>query len=183
MKKIIFVFLLFIVTISLYSQKIPHPKNSMLYTEFTAYKSALYLKKPIVSSGYIAMNGLDKFIFKQTKPIVIEVKKRENRMFFKREGMNEIEISGNNDNSDNIAFLFSTNEDDLKKNFKIEQITTNGKQKYTVTPFKPTKVEKIEVIGIDDKIENIKIFFKDKSTILYEFKNTITGTSPNEKYF
>ena len=128
MKKLVSIFLFFVL-FSIYSQNLttlPHPKNSMLYTEFVSYKKATYLKKPIEMVGYIVMNGENNFLFKQTKPILIEVRKNNNKLTFKKESSPPIEIP-NSPNGENIAFLFdkNTNYDgfNITKSLKMPKIT------------------------------------------------------------
>jgi hypothetical protein len=162
-------------------ESLPQPKNDRLYSEFTARRSAPYLKRPLLSSGYIAMNGKDKFIFKQTKPSVIEVRKKEDRLTLKINNNAPMEINSNS-NGDNISFIFDSPEN-LEKYYDITKTSADGNDEYQIVPKTRAKVDRIILTGIGDIILTIDIFFTDKSDILFEFKNTKTGTAPDEKYF
>jgi len=164
----------------MYSQTLPFPKNDMLYTEFVSYKKASYLKNPIKTVGYIVMNGNGNFLFKQISPIVIEVRKKDGRLTFKKENSQPIEIP-NSPGGENIAFLFDKNSN--YSNFIITKNVKNNKDFFLVVPKNQDKIEKIEIVSNDDKIESIILFFKDKSSMTYDFKNTVTGIVPDEKYF
>ncbi|HPO48898.1 MAG TPA: hypothetical protein PLO89_01100 [Spirochaetota bacterium] len=179
MKKIIFLFFAFF-NLSLYSQTLPYPDGDALYSEYTSLRSAVYLKKPLVSYGYIVMKGAKNFLFKQTAPIVIEVRQKGDKLTFKKEDTQPIEIP-NTQSGDNIAFLFD--KDSSLDNFNVSKSFSNGKDFYLIVPKKIDKVTKIELVSKKDKVETIKLFFKDKTLLTYEFKNTVTGTLPDEKLF
>ena len=44
-------------------------------------------------------------------------------------------------------------------------------------------IQIIHIVSKADKIENIKIEYKNKSTITYSFFNAVTGIKPDEKNF
>ena len=62
-KKLIFLILFLHCFVLIFSQTLPQPENNQLYTEFISYRTAEYLKNPIISTGYIVMDGRDKFLF------------------------------------------------------------------------------------------------------------------------
>jgi hypothetical protein len=169
----------------IFSQELPHPKDQQLYTEFTSQRMAAYLKKPIISEGYIVMNGSERFTFKQSKPTLIEIKKTGGKIIYKRENMDPIVMDASGQmtaDTDNIMFLFS-NDQNIKDKFEINIKKINEKDEFTIIPNKKEKVDKITVMAIDDKIESIRIQFLNKSTLVYQFKNTVTGVVPDDKFF
>ena len=176
-KKIILILLFFQLIILLFPQTIPQPKNNQLYTEFVSYRTALYLKKPIVSRGYIAMDGVEKFIFKQSCPVLVEIRKSNNLITYKRGDSEPIQVDFV---SDNIFFIFGESEK-IKEKYNV--IQNDNKNKYYLTPKEKESIKQIIITAIDDIISKIEILFNDKTELVYEFKNTITGIKPDEKYF
>lgn len=160
-------------------EQLPQPKNDQLYTEFVSYRYASYLKKPLAGSGYIAMDGKNKFIFKQIKPVIIEIKKNENKTTFKRGATEPIEI----DEMENELFFLFGEQKNINQIYDISKKVINNKDNYYIVPKEKQNISNITLIGLDDKIEKIEIFFNDNSKIIYEFKNTVTGIKPDEKYF
>ena len=126
------------------------------------------------------MNGNKNFLFKQTKPILIEVRQKNGKLTFQKEKAQPVEIP-NSQSGDNVAFLFDKNSS--FENYNLSKTIQNNKDFFLVIPKKVEKVNKIEIISTSDKIESIKFYFHDKTTLVYEFKNTVTGTPPDEKLF
>ena len=178
-KKLIFLILFLHCFVLIFSQTLPQPENNQLYTEFISYRTAEYLKNPIISTGYIVMDGRDKFLFKQDEPISIEIKKNNNIITFKKNGMQAIQVDSL---SDDFTFLFDDPEK-LKQKYFITKKNINNKEEYSVIPKQKENINQIIIITSGDKIEKIDINFNDKTNLVYNFKNTITGTKPDEKYF
>ena len=176
--KFIFIVFLFL-NFYIFLQELPQPKNNQLYTEFISYRYASYLKKPLIGSGYIAKNGENKFVFKQVKPFIIEIKKMNNKLTFKRGVSESVEI---NDMENELFFLFEESEK-INQIYNINKKKTKNKDYYYLIPKKDQNISQIIIIGIEDKFEKIEIYFNDNSKIIYEFKNTVTGLQPDEKYF
>ena len=125
------------------------------------------------------MEGLDRFLFIQTKPVYIEVRKISDKITFKKGDMQPIQVDAM---SDGIIFIF-TDSAKLKEKYTIIKKDINNKQEYLIIPKEKENISQILIIAIHDKIEKMKIFFNDKSNLVYEFKNTVTGIKPDEKYF
>ena len=178
-KAIIFFFIIFIQVI--YAVNLPGPKNDQLYTEFKSTRTSPYLKRPMSSSGYIVMNGKENFLFKQQKPVEINVRKDGEHMTLKIGNNPAVEINPDS-GGDNIAFLFN-NDGNLDKYYDITQSVSQGYDEYLVIPKKKSKIEKIIVQGKENIVISIILNFYDRSVITYTFKNTRTGTPPDEKYF
>jgi hypothetical protein len=160
-------------------------KNRKLYTDFVAVRVSPYLKKPKVSFGYIVADG-DRFVFKQTRPVKMEIRQENDLLTIKMPGNSEIVIdSDSNEYSDDIMFLFDTRFD-LRDNFIVKRDTINNRDHYELIPTKPKLARKILLISlvvIEDRLESMKLTFKNKSSISYEFKNAIVGETPNEEFF
>jgi len=182
MKKITIISTLMFLSLAVFfAETLNLPKNSQLYTEFKSVKTAKFLKKPLASSGYIVMNGKNNFLYKQTEPFSLEVRKKGLKIILKKDKMDPIEIPSTA-NGDNIAFLFEGDEA-VMSNYNISKKAVSEKDFYTITPKQTGKIKEISIVGKDDKYESIKLLFTDNSTITYDFKNTTTGTPPDEKYF
>jgi hypothetical protein len=179
--KITLILIMMTITSVLFSETLPQPKNAQLYTEFNSKRTAPFLKKPITSSGYIVMDGKSNFLYKQTNPFNIEVRKKGSKLTFKKDKSEAITLPPTA-SGDNIAFLFEGDETFLE-NYDITKKAASNKDLYSIIPKKSEKVKEIQITGNDDKFESIKLIFNDKSEIFYEFKNTVTGTPPDEKLF
>lgn len=173
---IIFLFLNFII---FPQEDLPQPKNSRLFTEFVSYRYAPYLKKPLTGTGYIVMDGKNRFIFKQVKPVIIEVKKIDDKTTFKRGNTEPIEV---NEMENELFFLFG-DQTNIRRIYDISKKVINNKDNYYVVPKNKKDISNIFIVGIEDKFERIEINFNDNSKIIYEFKNTVTGIKPDEKFF
>jgi len=181
MKKIILLIILFISVNIIYSQNIPQPKNNQLYTEFTSTRTAKYLKKPLTANGFIVMDGLNNFLFKQTDPVLIEIKKIKGKITYKKGDNDPIEI----DSKAQEFLIIFDNPENINKNFDIKKEIINKKDFYTVTPKNGSNenIIKILITAVEDKIEIIEIYFTNGSKHTYKFRNTVTGKKPDEKYF
>lgn len=169
----------------LISQDLPYPKNSQLYTEYICYKYTPYLKKPVISTGYIALNGGDKFIFRQLTPVEFYVKKINEKRVIKRANMDEITLTDSGANSEyDFSFLFDSSID-ISKNFVVEKKLLNEKDKieFLLAPLKKSIYTKITLIAYEDKIEKLELYLTNKTILKYEFKNTITGKEIDKKIF
>ncbi len=166
--------------INLFSQTLPKPKDGKLYTEFTFVRKSKYLKKPIIGSGYIAMDGTEKFIMKQSTPVLIVVRKNNKKMTIKKENNEPIEVDPKA--SGDIMFLFE-NDEVINARFNITKQTIEGMDKFMITPKTKEQIKSINVISTFDKVNTIEITFNDDSNLIYTFKNTLTGITPDEKYF
>lgn len=182
--RLIFVFI--IITNFLFSQnRVPIPKYYKLYTEFISYRKMKYLKKESIATGYIAMDGKDKFIYKQKTPFIIEIKKKGDIISYKRENANEIIIDisdKSNSQFEGIVFLKIFNEENVE-DFIITKRTVKNIDYYEIIPKKIVYIDSIKANGIDDKLYELIISYKDGSTLRYEFKNTETGINIDEKLF
>jgi outer membrane lipoprotein-sorting protein len=178
-KSVILFFLNFLLFI--YPETLPQPKNDQLYTEFTAKRTSTYLKKPVTGNGYIVMNGKNNFLFRQNTPVLIDVRKKGESLTLKINNNDPIEISSGSDN-DNIAFLFD-NPINLEKNYYISKTVSAGLDEFLVVPKKASKIEKIILTATGDMIRTLNVYFRDKTVVNYEFRNTKTGTIPDEKLF
>ena len=177
-RRIIFIIFIFF-NLNIFSQQLPQPKNDQLYTEFISSRYASYLKKPLIGSGYIAKDGKDKFIFKQIKPVNLEIKKMNNKVTYKRGTSDPVEIS----NVDNELFFLFDDPEKTGQFYNIDKKVVNKKDNYYLAPKDKQNISRIIIIGIEDIIERIEIYFSDNSKIIYDFKNTVTGKKPDEKYF
>jgi hypothetical protein len=181
MKKILFIFILLNLFMFINSENFPQPKNDQLYAEFTAKRTSVYLKQPVTSSGYIVMNGKNNFLFRQNKPVSIDVRRKNDSLTLKINNNEPVEI-GSGPDSDNIAFIFNDPEN-LEKNYYITMTLSGGVNEYLVVPKKASKIEKIIAMASGDVIRTLNIYFRDKTVLSYEFRNTKTGTAPDEKLF
>ncbi len=187
-KKIVIVLFLLLLCFSICAEDINnilHSANRELYTDFVAVRMSPYLKKPKVSFGYIVADR-DKFLFKQTKPIKMEVRQENGVLTIKLPGDSEIVIDGSSEEySDDVMFLFDS-AFDLNDNFVIKKDVVGDKDYYELLPNKPKLSKKISLISLvvkGDSLESMTLTFKNRSTISYEFKNTITGVKPDESLF
>jgi len=178
-KTLIFIFILMPCILS--GNVLPKPVNNQMYTEYLSYKYTPYLKKPAVASGIIAMDGKNKFIFKQIKPVAFKIKKDQEKITYKRENMNEIIVEGSSSNYD-FMFLFDESAD-LAKDYNINQKLLNEKIEFTILPKEKSKYKKIVVTSKEDKFEKLEFYFSDNSNLIYKFSNTITGKPVDEKVF
>jgi len=180
MKSKIILSLLFI-NFLIHSVELPHPKNDCLYTEFDSYRYAKFLKKPIAGTGYIVMDGKDRFVFIQTKPLHVEIRKNGDRVMYKKGNGMAVDVSNM---AMDMFFLFEE-QDTLNANYDISKNAISDKDEYIVTPkdIINQNLKYIRIIGKLDVFESVELFFNDESKILYIFKNTITGSKPDEKYF
>jgi hypothetical protein len=185
-KKYILTIIFLGLILPLFSQAIPHPKNDRLYTDFTCYRYAAYLKKPIISTGFIAMDGQANFLFKQISPLLIEIRKTGDKIIYKRGDQAPMEFSASSGGAvgttNSIIFLFDDS-GKIKDKYNIVKKSLDGKDEYTVTPKEKEAVKQIFITAVEDRIETIKMYFADNTSYLYEFKNTVTGVKPDEKYF
>ena len=177
--KIKIILFLFFLTLVLSSIEIPQPRNGELFREFNSYRYARYLKKPIHGTGYIAMDGKDRFVFVQTKPIMVQIKKINDRITYKKGFNMPIDVSNM---AMDMFFLFE-DQDVLKSNYDITKNFINNKDEYRIVPKEKNNLTIIKVTAIEDKVEIVELDFKDDAKIIYNFKNTVTGVKPDEKYF
>lgn len=175
------IFFFILIPAIFFGAELPKPMNNQMYTEYLSYKYTPYLKKPAVASGIIAMDGKDKFIFKQTEPVAFKIKKDQEKIIYKRENMNEIIVEGNSSNYD-FMFLFDESVD-LTKDYKINEKVINEKIEFTISPKVKSKYKKIVVTAKEDKFEKLEFYFSDNSNLIYEFSNTVTGKPVDEKVF
>ncbi len=159
---------------------LPKPKNAMLYTEFDFVRTSKYLKKPVTGSGYIAMEGQDKFIFRQNSPVRIVVRKNGRKMTFQKEDAQPVEIDPKS--GGDVMFLFDSDES-INSRFDISAKRQDGRMLYSLVPKSDERIKSISVIAKGDRVEKIEINFANDSSLAYTFKNTVTGTAPGEKYF
>jgi len=182
---ILFIILLFSPLYSEDINELLNSKNRKLYTDFVAVRVSPYLKKPKVSSGYIVADG-DRFVFKQTEPVKMEIRQKNGLLTIKLPGNSEIVVdSSSNEYSDDVMFLFDTNFD-FNDNFIIKKYIINNKNHYELIPTKPKlakKISLISLVALEDRLESMKLTFKNNSSIMYEFKNTVVGVTPNEELF
>lgn len=178
-KRFILLILLFNSIFMVFSADLPQPKNNRLYTEFVSYRTANYLKKTIISSGYIVMDGKSRFLFKQIEPLDIEIRKNEDKITYKREDMEPVEVDTV---SNAIIFIFDDPEK-LKEKYTIEKTIKNNVDVYSIMPKGKDEIKSILIIGIEDKIQEVMVFFKNKTELIYKFSNTVTGTKPDEAHF
>ncbi len=127
------------------------------------------------------MDG-EKFIFKQNKPVAIEIKKIEDKITLQKENSQPIELDSSSGSNNEIIFLFG-NPDMVKDKYKVEKKEAADEDIYTVIPIKKEKIVLIIVIAKEDKVKKMDIKFLDASNLIYEFKNTVTGVKPNEEFF
>jgi len=176
-------------TLILFSNDIPVPENNYLYTDFTFERTSPFLKKPVTGSGRILMDGKNHFIFKQIKPVLITIKKISGEISFQKGDAKPITINAMSDDMDNgnIAILFSGDSARISELFKLTHSTIQGKDYFELIPRESMlslkTIQIIHIVSKADKIENIKIEYKNKSTITYSFFNAVTGIKPDEKNF
>jgi len=187
-KKNILILLIILLSFSLYSEdisKLFNSRNKKLYTDFVAVRVSPYLKNPKVSFGYIVADG-DRFVFKQTKPVRMEIRQENSILTIKLPNNSEIVVdSSSNEYSDDVIFLFDTNFD-FNDNFIIKNYVVNDKNHYELVPTKPKlskKIALVSLITLEDRLESMKLTFKNGSSITYDFKNTVVGETPNEDLF
>ena len=179
MKKII-IFFFTVFCLLLFPQDLPKPKNNQLYTEFTSYRYAPYLKKPLVSSGYIALDGQDKLVFRQNQPVSIVVKKAGEKITYQKGNNTPIEVT---DASSNEILIIFGEQEGLQEKYDITKEIIDGKEKFTVIPKKNNRMKSMILFSAEDVLEKLEINFSDRSRLVYEFKNAVTGVSPDKKYF
>lgn len=184
LKRAIFVMAFFTVFNFLYTNGLPKPKNNQLYTDYVSYKYTPYLKRPVITTGFIALDGKDKFVFKQLMPVEFVIKRLNEKITFKRAGMAEVVIDKDNSNAEyDFFFLFDEGYELLKEYNLIEKDIANGKKEFLITPKNKSNYSKIIVIAFDDKFESLELYFNNKTVLRYEFKNSITGQEIDKKYF
>lgn len=179
-KTMIIIFIM--ISYSVISLELPKPDNDMMYTEFISTRKATYLKKENISKGIIVMDGQDKFLYKQTMPFEFSIKKTDDIITYKKGDVPEIQLDSDSGNNNEIMVLFGDNET-LNEEYDIKAKKNGEVTEFTLTPRKISKIDYIEVFASGDKFKSFTIFFKNKSTLSYEFINTMTGTKPDEKYF
>jgi len=179
-KKTVILFFILIPCI-FFGTAIPKPLNNQMYNEYLSYKYTPYLKKPAVSNGIIAIDGNDKFIFKQIKPVAFKIKKIQDRITYKRENMEEMIVDGKSSGND-FMFLFDESID-LAKDYNIVEKIINEKIEFTILPKEKSKYKKIVITAKEDKFEKLEFYFSDNSNLIYEFSNTVTGKPVDEKVF
>jgi Outer membrane lipoprotein carrier protein LolA len=178
MKKIFIICVLFL-TFQLFSLELPRPKDDRLFAEYDSFRYAKFLKKPLAGSGYIAMDGKDKFVFIQIKPVSVEIKKSGGRTTYKKGSNMPVDISGM---AMDMFFLFESDEK-ISAGYNVSKVAADGSDNYEITPKSPDNMINIKVTAKEDKVEKIEIFFKDGSRLIYLFKNAVTGKKPDERYF
>ncbi len=181
MLKNYFIFFLLFLNFLLFSNELPQPKDNLLYTEFVSYKYSPFLKKPGISSGIIAMDGKEKFIFKQLKPVIFILKKIDGRFTFQRQNTKEVAVDGETYDNDFMMLFGDSNK--LAESFNIVENKVNTKSIFTITPKTENKILKMIITAKGDAFEKIEMLFNDNSKLIYEFRNTVTGKKPDEKIF
>jgi hypothetical protein len=172
---ILFLFLTFF----LFPVDLPQPKNGELFTEFDSFRYAKFLKKPIAGNGYIAMDGKEKFVFIQEKPLHVEIRKNLDKVTYKKGFNMPVDISNM---SMDMFFLFEE-PDVLNANYDISKNSINDRDEYTITPKQKSNLKFLKVTGKEDIFEKVELYFNDDSRIIYIFNHTVTGVKPDEKYF
>ena len=167
-------------------QSLPKPDKDYLYTEFSSVRKLKYVKKPIVSSGYIAMNGKEDFIYRQETPTLLEIKKIGDAAFYKKENIAPIQIDlskSNFDESYSVIFLFYGDDEKVSEYFNITKTFKNNIDYYDIYPKKQGTIKQVSATGLGDKLYSIDMTYADGSTLSYKFANSVTGTKPDDKYF
>jgi hypothetical protein len=177
--KNIFIICILLTAFQLFSLELPRPKDDRLFAEYESYRYAKFLKKPITGSGYIAMDGKDKFAFIQIKPVSVEIKKSGDRTTYKKGSNMPVDISGM---SMDMFFLFESDEK-ISAGYNVVKSAGSDFDNYDITPKTADNITNIKVKAKEDKVEKIEIFFKDGGKIIYIFKNIVTGVKPDERYF
>lgn len=170
----------------MWAQSLPKPDKDYLYTEFSSVRKLKYIKKPIVSSGYIAMNGKEDFIYRQETPTLLEIKKIGDAAFYKKANIDPIQIDlskSNFDESYSVIFLFYGDDKTVGEYFDITKTFADNLDNYKILPKKQGTIKLISATGLGDKLHSIDMIYADGSTLSYKFSNSVTGTKPDEKYF
>ncbi len=170
----------------IWAQSLPKPDKDYLYTEFSSVRKLKYVKKPIVSGGYIAMNGKEDFIYRQVTPTLLEIKKIGDTAFYKKANIAPIQIDlskSNFDESYSVIFLFYGDDEAVSEYFDITKTFANNLDNYKITPKKQGTIKLISATGLGDKLYSIDMTYADGSTLSYRFTNSVTGTKPDDKYF
>jgi hypothetical protein len=178
MKKIYIVYFI-LTSFLLFSLELPKPKNDQLFAEYDSYRYSKFLKKPITGSGYLAMDGKDRFVFIQLKPLIVEIRKNGGRITYKKGSNMPIDISNM---AMDMFFLFETDEN-ISINYNVIKTAGSEMDSYEIIPKAEQNLLKIKVTAKEDKVEKIEILFKDDSKIVYFFRNVFTGRKPDEKNF
>lgn len=193
MRKLIFCsyFLWGMIFVSLWGQEIsiPIPENKMLYTEYTFLKSSPYLKKGVRGEGIIAMSGEDKFTFVQFTPTKIKITKMKEEISFSTGNAPPVKMmgAGENGGGGDIMSLLTGETEKVNKVFQITHSRIGEKEEFQLKPkvdCKETRnIEFIHFISIGDKLENLRMKYKNGTFLEFEFRNTVTGEKPDEALF
>jgi hypothetical protein len=180
MNKKVFLFLIMsALIVPLFSDEIPRPKNEQLYTDFVSYRIDVDQKRSVMSSGYIVMDGVRKFLYKQVIPVMIDFRRNGDKMTFKKENMERIDID---EISNGIIIIFDY-PDKIKEEFDIKKSFVNDKEQFNAVPKEIEDVDSIKIIASGDKIIKIVVQYTDGSFLVHEFMNMVTGVRPDDIYF
>lgn len=189
MRKILLIAITVLSALNLTAMEIPVPENHYLFTKFEFERTAPFLRNPVKGEGIIVMSGKDRFLFNQIKPVEIKIIMNQGSVSYQKGDAKPIVMSGMPDDMDNgnIAVLFSGDTERINEFFNIEYKKENGKDYFLLKPLSDNKqfrtVDSIDIISSKDKIEIIKLNYKNRSVLKYVFKDTVTGIMPDEKYF
>jgi hypothetical protein len=161
--------------------KLPKPLNDNLYTEYQASQTSPLIKKPLQSSGYIAMKGQDLFIFRQIKPAPMKIRVIKREIFLTVKNQKPVRLPSG-DQMNPLFVLFSDGIND-SPDYRIRETREGDMEKYEIIPADKTSFTRITAYGSGDKMKTVVIELANRTTITYQFTNTQTGTQPDEKLF
>ncbi len=185
MIKYLFVFLCLIPIVTI-AKEIPRPDNDQLYTDFIMTKKNPLIKKEIVSSGYISMDGQKRFIYKQLNPSIFFIYINNNILTYKSGTAPAVSLTVDDktEDSSNIAIFFSGDNEKIKKKYEVVYSSRDGFDFFTINPKSSlSTILYYEIYSQGDKVTKIIIYHKNKSIQTYTFQNTRTGVKPDENFF
>lgn len=169
------------------AKELPVPDHYFLYTDFSSQRSSPFLKKTVDGSGYIVMNGKEEFAFKQKTPAEITIVRKNGVISFRKGNAAPIIIASSSEDAENSALtlLFSGDTEKIHEIFSIEENTYEEMDQFTLTPKEGQKtfasISSIFIESSGDKIKKMELHYKNKTSLSYQFYNSVTGKVPDEK--
>ncbi|MCG8573132.1 MAG: outer-membrane lipoprotein carrier protein LolA [Spirochaetes bacterium] len=182
MKKLVIFIFTVVSFIPILATELPHPKNNQLYTEYSCSRYTTYLKNPQLSTGIIVLDGEDQFLFQQNQPVQFKVLKNADTIFYQHGNRPAIAIDGEGSTNNELMVLFDPSAD-IQSKYNVTKVKKNNLDHYHIIPKTKSNIKRMVMLANEDIVITLEIYFTDKSKLIYQFTNTITGEKPDAKYF